>query len=652
MASLPPWTRPLGTALLAIALFFGGRATALELLPADQAHTTWFPGQLGLILAWLGVLSLRARSSAGARRLLGQSALVVALMLGVWAIAGYFVGNPFLRRQSGVWASIVSWSAGALYLGGTLLERVKGRRFATLTVLLVGLAFAAVTLQGGYNVTRVVMGDKVRAWNIYHYYLGAKYFPEVGFHDLYAATLVADDEWQEYKAGLTGKEARQARKQKDLGYIKKTRDMHTYQIISREQAVASYDRSQASRDRLWELGADVRDLRKVMGKKAFLSMMQDLGFNPGPAWMVVGRPLAEILSLKGTSLYLIANSDLPLWILIIGFSLWGFGARPTAAGLIFVMTIHFNEARHVGGFLQYDWLASSVIAVALYRRGWYASAGLVLSWGAMTRVFPGFLVFPMLGAMTWHLLRGGPEDPEPGDGRLRRRHASFMGAFVLACSLLFVGSHFTGRGLDTWPQWYEKIQMHTTYHPVTSNQRLGVGRMALHKPTARRFWNTERGGMLQRVAKSQGRKHGWQLLGLLLLLPALRKRSDTDAMVLMLFFGFLFTVSSRYYGSIWMLLPVLGLGIRAGPGRWLADDEQRGYAVLPVAMLMLATGVFFTSENHTTRYLIINYWAYAMFAAVCVGLITTDVLRWRRGRASITPQNTEPEFIEAAGDTP
>ena len=110
--------------------------------------------------------------------------------------------------------------------------------------------------------------------------------------------------------------------------------------------------------------------------------------------------------------------------------------------VLFVVTVGFNRSRLVGGFLAYDWLASVLIGMALWRRGWTATGGAVLSWGAMTRVFPGFLVFPAMALVGWQLWKRAS---------LRRPAIRFLTAFTAACAVWFALSHTTGRGLNTWP---------------------------------------------------------------------------------------------------------------------------------------------------------------------------------------------------------
>jgi hypothetical protein len=248
----------------------------------------------------------------------------------------------------------------------------------------------------------------------------------------------------------------------------------------------------------------------------------------------------------------------------------------------------------------------------------------------MTRVFPGFLVFPIIGWLVSDLLRGGPPEDRrlPEDGRVRRRHLLFMAHFCVACTLLFGASHTTGQGMDTWPSWYSKIAKHSATHATTSDQRIGVGRMALHTVHERRFWSQERGTPEAKMAASATRRHVLQAIGLLLLLLALRRRTDEDAMILMLFLVFLFVVTSRYYASTWMLFAVMGLGggARDGPQAWPG--------LLMTVGLLVFSWAFYLPDANTSRYFLVNYLAYGTFVLTCLAFIIYDAMDWRRSRSA------------------
>jgi len=579
-------------------------------------------------------------------------ALAVGVALAMLTVVNLAVPEAWVRGNFRQWIPWVAGSGLLLWVGGSLLERVLERRLPAITSIIAGVALASVVLQSGHYLTMSMGGERVRAWNVYHYYLGSKYFKELGYHDLYAATVTADDEWIAKKKDLTKKErkrARRARTLKDFSAVKRVRDMGDYQVKRRAVIVENYDRSVFTDARWEEFGEDSRWIRSWLSPKIWPSVLTDLGYNPAPPWTVVGTPLSNLISIRGDAGWLIVNSDVPMYVFTLLVCLWAFGIRTTAAMVIWLHTIQFNEARWTGGFFQYDWLDSCVLALAFYRKGWYGTSGVALSWGAMTRVFPGFLVFPIFAKLLWDLARGGDHRDDPdevswlpastGDGwksrvirRAPRRRWAFATAFTTACAFWFAASNMTGQGLDTWPTWVDKIGRHSGTHATTSTQRIGIERMALHSPRPNNFWARTAGPRDRLLDETKTKRNALKALGLLLLIPAMIRRRDEDTLALMMFLTFLMVTLSRYYCSVWVMLFALGQTSRDGP-------TSRA-ALFAGGVLLTMAAVFYAPPDGTQRlaasagqYFLVNYEAYAMFTVLCAAYLVADVRAWLASRS-------------------
>ena len=393
-------------------------------------------------------------------------------------------------------------------------------------------------------------------------------------------------------------------------------------MLDRDELTAAYDRSAFTEERFRELARDSRFFQSKMGwgNPGWPQCFTDLGFNPAPTWTVIGSPVANLVPTSWPWFWLVTNSDLPFYLLAFGLVWWAFGLRMAAVMTLWLNCAQLNEARFTGGFLQYDWLVSCLSAIALYHKGWYRSAGVALSWGAMTRVFPGFLLLPVAIHVLRSVLGFGEDGPRVNSrwleggrlARIQRSHWNFGLAFTVACALLFGASTMTGRGLENWSEWATKIEKHSKTHPATSNMRIGVGRLALHQPASveeedgvepsrrdaayaaaglwqrmthqthhNRFWKTipkpprrdpetkekrsQNERRLLQIEASQGQKRLLQLLGLPLLLLALIRRKTLDGMILMLFGAFLMVTVSRYYASTWAMLFALGAVASSAP---------------------------------------------------------------------------------------
>jgi len=654
-------------------------------LPANVANSTipWqVGGAAGVLLALRLASRVRPEIRPWVRHLglaFGVTAAVVGLALVVAAqfslplnegggckssyyrAGGVCLANALHRGAFPGWTSVVSGLGLLCWVSAFVVERRRGLKLPAFTAILLGLALGAGTLQNAHYVHDSLSfeGERVRAWNVFHYYLGSKYYKELGHQDIYAAVLAADDDYQE-RVRAQGGEKEEGRLKRSWRRIKKARDLRTYTVRPRKDLVERFDRSAFTEERLRELGRDSRFLKRYMGfgNPGWAQCFTDLGFNPAPPWTVIGTPLANLVPTKWPWFWLVSNSDLALYLLAFGLIWWAFGLRVAAVMTLWLNCAQLNEARFTGGFLQYDWLVSCLASVAFYRRGFYRSAGVALSWGAMTRVFPGFLVFP-IGLKILGAIGGIDSSPHedrdriswaPFLGRIQRSHWNFGIAFTLACALLFGASCVTGRGLQNWGDWVEKIANHSTTHPITSSQRVGVGRMAVHQPRPMkgkwadvplwkriatpknkyRFWSTISGKSRdEKIALSQPRKRFLQLLALPFLLLALLRRKDTDGMILMLFGVFIAVTVSRYYASTWALLFALG----AASASVTALRERISVPALVMGGTLLGINACFYLPRHvSTSYFALNYVMYGAFLAVCIGYIVSDVKELRSAR--------------------
>ncbi len=523
------------------------------------------------------------------------------------------------------WSHALSLLAMGVWGVAYVVERKRGRLIPGVSALMAGMALASVLLQHGPSSAAIFYG-KPRVHTVFHYYLGAKYFNEIGYFDLYRAGLAADDQWVKMRTAegkpltpLKGKV-----KVKDLSFVVKTRSMETYKLIPREEAVADYHPLQSFTKERWkEFRRDTLSLYGRADQRHWKNTFLDLGFNPSPVWMVLGKPFCELVDLDA-GMWFISNSDLPLILLTILLMGWAFGVRAAAMGTLWLCAIDFNDGHLYGALFQHDWLLCTVGAVCLYHKGWAGTAGGLLAWGAMTRVFPGFLVAPIAFQAVVQFLQG--RSLWAVEARRRR----FLALFTATSLVLFGASLTTGRGLSAWPQWVEKIGRHSSTHATTSSQRIGVAKMAIHQVTEGKFWGTAPGREQALMDRTAPKRHALQALGLLLLLPALWKRRDEDAMILMFFTIFLAVTLSRYYNSIWMLIPALGMVDVRSPSRFSTTLATMG--------LLSTSAFYFFPGNELAGYYLVNYLFYFTFCGLCLHFIGSDLGEaWKRRRRGQEP---------------
>ncbi len=598
MRSLP--TDAVLATMLALAVAAGVRLAALGQLAAHYRNSA-VPDMLGIAFgaaAGLALLAWTRREGPW-----GVAAMGATLAGVLTAVILRLVPRAADAGPTDTWVPWVAGAAAVLWAGGWALERATARRWPQITAALVALAFTGGGLAIANDATHVVTkGTSCKAWNVYHYYLGSKYFDKLGYTELYAATLAADD--------LVAPELPEGAR--TLQSVRTTRDMRTYQQVRRQEAVAGLDPA-VDEATLRAMHRDLRGLLPQFSDETWKRVVSDLGYNPAPAWPVIGKPLAWLLDTHGTDRWILTNLDVPLFVLTLLAVLWAWGPRAAAGMVIFVALVGFNRTRLLGGFLAYDWFATLMIGMALYRRGWAASGGAVLSWAAMTRVFPGFLIFPGLVTLGIHLARRQSLD---------RRTTRFVVSFTAACAVWFALSHTTGRGLNTWPEWVEGIRLHSTLHAYDGRARIGLPRLAAHEPRSGDFWHAhKRIHDLETAKVLHAKVRPWQVLGLLVVLLAVVRRTPYDRALWMLALVWVAVTTSGYYASSWALLMVLGL-----PDEGDAGPEQSAPGVIAATGVLLVPVLYsLGGDDDAAIYLWINYWMGLVFLAVATTWLVSDV---------------------------
>ncbi|MEQ1502579.1 MAG: hypothetical protein ABMB14_10125, partial [Myxococcota bacterium] len=399
--------------------------------------------------------------------------------------------------------------------------------------VMVGIAVAAWLAATGPDALRFSTSPWIRTWNVFHYALGTEYFDELGYRDLYAAALRADEE--------------QADRWDDVDRV---RDLETYRKERRVRG--GYDPAGRFAPDRWDaFRADVAALQPLASRSQWADMFRDRGYNPSPFFAAITRPITHALPVR-TAVGRKALGTLDPIGYLIAFAALGraFGARVAAiAAASFALSV-VNDGRLIGGFLQYDWFVATALAVAAIGARKPVGAGIALGYAAVARVFPVAVAAAVIGpAVVRAVVRRRPVD---------RFTARFAGSFVASVAVALAIGASTGRGAAAWGEFADRMAIHTASHPV-GEQRIGLAHLAtLDWPLADS--EDEREDLLEARRPLRLVIAGLGLAGVAL---ALVRRRGPEAVVLGLAVVFLGTVASRYYYAILALAPVAG-----GPRRW------------------------------------------------------------------------------------
>jgi hypothetical protein len=279
-----------------------------------------------------------------------------------------------------------------LALAAVLLPLASGRppsrRLRAALTVLVALAAAAFV---NFGLFHAATRQPVHHWDAFHYFMGAKYLPELGYTRLYEATWVAGRELGAFDG------------------IERIRDLPTYLARDTRAIDAAAVRARFS-DARWRsfkadllfFGPRIPDWRRLL---------LDHGFNdPPPRALLLHGLLREVPAMTAT-LALITSVD---YLLIAGALLAARAAFGPVAGAVaaaFFLLSFFARFDFIGGsILRWDWIAALVAGAAALACGAGMRAGWLLAYATVARVFPALFLVPLV--VTWvHKRRAGTRDP-------------------------------------------------------------------------------------------------------------------------------------------------------------------------------------------------------------------------------------------------
>lgn len=434
-------------------------------------------------------------------------------------------------------AILLTWEIFLRRSGRT--ESLRGLRGTVL------LALSIYALLAWWNFGFFRFPAYIHAHEVFNHYIGSKYFVELGYTGLYECNAVADLE-----AGM-GPIVRQ----------RKITNLHTYSLASTAGIVKDPGRCtrRFSPSRWSDYKHDVEWFRSRVPPESWEALQRDHGYNPTPAWGFLGSLLAHTGPASNGQIIALTLID-PLLILVAWiFVAQTFGWRATCIAVIYWGTNYPSDFNWTGGaLLRYDWHAAALVGLCLMKRKRPASAGFLLGFAALVRLFPVILLFGIGLKALVVMVR---------ERRLflsteHRRIA--MGALLVAAILLPASSWVAG-GADSWSQFTQNMSLHLGT-PASNN--VGLKTLLSYDHDARlevvlareadpsSFWRQAR-----REAFEGRRLLFWGLaLGyLLLLVRAVNGIEDWAAAILGAGTLVVFTESACYYTSVLLLFGLLTL---------------------------------------------------------------------------------------------
>ena len=470
--------------------------------------------------------------------------------------------------------------------------------------ILIGVASVALVLTAVLAPPHGLAHREVAAWTWFHYYLGSKYFDELGYFDIYEQTVAADRD-------SGGPLARP-----DL-----IRDLHTYTRVGPE-VLDTVQRSPGWTDARWaEFQADLDSLRPELSTIYWFDVLRDRGYNATPPWNTVAGWMTNALSVKrGAHRRLIKAVDIAGLAAVLWVFLRVFGGVRTGLFLAAFWAFPATGGRFLGTLVQYDWfvvLCLAGAAAATRRRGWL---GFLLGVATAMRVFP--VVF-LGGALAWTAVQLYDHR------RLPAGTARFAGGYLAALLLAGVLGSIGPRGVDAWPEFAAKIHVHNQHHRF-GNARVGLA----HILTGTGLSHDRPGEQVRPENLERRAPERLALSGLLVLLLglALRRRDELDATLLMLVAFFVLSVASRYYWTLLSLFVLLGFG----------EGRPRWKLVLGSTLALLPTALWYAHapmhRSSWSDWVFFNQALLVLLIGALLALIVSDVRASGGWRGWLTPE--------------
>jgi hypothetical protein len=370
-------------------------------------------------------------------------------------------------RLVGIIKGVIALS-GALVLAWMALARRRDRshRHTRVLDILLGVLGVAGALCW-WNLGQFHYGAYVHIHEQYHYYIGAKYFRELGYTRLYQCTAVADME-----AGLADQVRQRWVRNLATNVLERGAT-----VLAEPQACTSH----FTPERWDSFKHDIEWFRARNAPDRWARSQVDHGYNATPVGEIAAGLLANLSPASHRQILLLALID-PLLILVMWAVVWwAFGWRTACVAAIWWGTNYPARFYWTGGaLLRTDWLLLTVIGIALVKRARPAAGGFALTYAALLRIFPALIVVGLGLKAALDMWRARRIELAPS-------HLAFLWGCVLALLLLvptsafLVGGGVKG-GIDAWSGFVANSRKHLET-PLTNN--IGLKTLIAYEPTTR-----------------------------------------------------------------------------------------------------------------------------------------------------------------------
>ncbi len=296
-------------------------------------------------------------------------------------------------------------------------------------------------------------GTYIHYLDLRQYFPTAKYFPEVGYRDIYIADMAAllEDNSHHTLQSIGGYAMRDLRSHE----MKHVRD-YTEEI--------GKIKTKFSAARWQEYKSDARYIRELMGDDDYFRYLIDYGGNATPVWISQVYLLFNMIDVSDTFLLILATLD-PLFLLLMFICIWrSFGLCTMLVSMVVFGANDFimYGTNWGGAILRHDWMFYIGFGICALKTKRLVLGGVFLGAATMIRAFP-FFAFCGIGFLAlWWLCdylqknRRLPSIKEVLLGNLTILKIA-AGATGIAITLFLFSSLLLS--FEAWVIWWDKIHL-------------------------------------------------------------------------------------------------------------------------------------------------------------------------------------------------
>jgi hypothetical protein len=463
----------------------------------------------------------------------------------------------------------------------------------------------------------------VHQYDMRVYFPQGKYFDELGFDGVYAASVEA-------LADGPGR-GRRARFGSDV-----IRDLRTHAVVrirdAQEHLAEVRGRFDAAR---WDTFVeDMRYFWESMGTHGYLRSMLDHGGNATPVWLANAKLLFSGLTATDETLTRLSLLD-PL-LLALAFLCVGrvFGVLPA---LVCLLVFGANDF-HMGGgtnwsgaTLRHDWLAALLAGMAALGARRFILAGVLLGTATMLRAFPALTFAGIAVSFVWAAWDGMRR------GTLREATRPHVIVAVAAGATMAALAAYSAHVLSAsaWPAWLHKVKLlsgeahpnHISLKLLFSFDPLASFQAAEERGVGPDWQTTQAATFARRAVVFYPTAVGITAV----VAWACRGASMHRAALLGLLLVVVWLYPANYYLHFFCVVPLIACE-GATP---FGTERFRPVAAVWVSLLALCAGQYFTvATPHLDVHYVQAAWiTFVAMGGILVGVIWSQVLA-RRGAAA------------------